>query len=163
MKIREGKESDAAAMAEIYNHYVRTSPVIFSDRCLTAGEMADKLRRLGVGSRFPFLIAGEGGNVVGYAYAHLWQPDPFYDRTWELTMYLDAQACGKGLGSRMLAMLIDECRRRGAHTLVSCVTEGNSACERMHDRAGFFLAGRMPEVGCKFGNYYADVIYQLML
>lgn len=150
-------------MARIFNHYVRTSPVIFSNRTLSEDDMRDKLRRLGAGSEFPFLVAEADGALAGYAYAHLWQPDPVYGRTWELTIYLAPQACGRGLGTRLLTALVEACRRRGAHTLLSCISQGNEPCERMHRRAGFGLAGVLTGVGYKFGRYYNDAFYQLQL
>lgn len=161
--IRNGELNDAAAMAEIFNHYVRTSPVIFSNFTLSEAEMCEKLTRLGVGERFPFFVSEADGAVVGYAYAHLWQPDPVYGRTWELTIYLAPQACRHGLGTRLLAALVDACRKQGAHTLVSCISQGNVACEQMHLRAGFKQAGVLMGVGYKFGRYYNDVFYQLDL
>ncbi|MDE7411244.1 MAG: GNAT family N-acetyltransferase [Paramuribaculum sp.] len=163
MNIREGQLNDAARIAEIYNYYVRTSPVIFSNRQLSGTEMEQKLQRLEVGSRFPFLVATDDtGIVIGYCYAHLWQPDPVYNHTWELTLYLDHESKGQGIGSALLRNVIDLCSKAGAHTLISCVSEGNTACERMCTNAGFSLVGRIPEVGYKFDRYYNDLIYQLI-
>lgn len=151
-------------MAEIFNHYVRTSTVIFSNRQLTADDMRSKLESLGAGSEFPFLVSEEeDGGISGYCYAHRWQPDPVYDRTWELTMYLDNRCTGRGTGTALINAIIDLCREGGAHALVAAVTEGNAACERMCVRAGFRLVGLMPEVGYKFGQYLNDAIYQKIL
>ncbi len=161
--IRHGSGADAAAMAEIYNHYVACSDVIFSNTQLSAADMRGKIARLNLGARFPFLVAESEGRVIGYAYAHHWQPDPVYDLTWELTMYLAHDIVGSGLGSRMFGRLVDECRQAGAHVLVSCITEGNAPCERMHLRAGFTRAGCIPETGFKFGRFLNDVIYYRLL
>lgn len=163
MKIRPGTLDDASAMAEIYNYYVRTSPVIFSCKTLSQKEMREKLTGLGLSESFPFLIAEDEGDVLGYAYAHLWMPDPVYGRSWEVTIYLDKDSCGKGTGSALLSALIAQCRKAGAHMLVSWISEGNIPCEKMHLRAGFRLVGRIPEAGLKFGRYWNDTVYQLML
>lgn len=160
--IRKGELNDAAAMAEIFNHYVRTSPVIFSNRELSAEEMKDKISHLGAGARFPFLIAEVDGRTVGYCYAHHWQPDPVYDRTWEVTIYLSEAARGRGIGTALLSRLVEECRVGGAHTLVSCITHGNRASERIHEKTGFELVGVVRQAGFKFGEYYSDAIYQLI-
>lgn len=162
MIIREGLITDAGQIAEIYNHYVRTSSVIFSNYQLTEEEMQSKLQRLEVGSRFPFIVATDESNkLLGYCYAHLWQPDPVYDRTWEITLYLHHQSTGQRIGSKLLGEIIGLCRNSGAHSLISCVSEGNKACERMCENAGFNLVGRIPEVGFKFDCFHTDLIYQL--
>ncbi|MEE1207888.1 MAG: N-acetyltransferase family protein [Muribaculaceae bacterium] len=163
--IRKGTVADAARVAEIYNHYVRTSPVIFSNTELTADEMAAKIERLRLGDPFPFSVAVDeaSGQVAGYCYAHLWQPDAVYSRSWEITIYLAADTGGRGIGTALLGRMISECRELGAHTLVSFVTRGNTPCERLHTSAGFRLVGVVEQSGFKFGKYYDDAIYQLIL
>ncbi len=161
--IRKGSVKDAAAMAEIYNHYVRTSTVIFSNIQLSPAEMEKKIINLGLGTPFPFIILEIEGEICGYAYAHYWHPDPVYSGTWELTAYISPSASGHGHGTAMLIRIIEECRQAGAHTLISCVTEGNVACERMMKKTGFNLRGILPEVGYKFGEYLNDALYQLSL
>lgn len=161
--IRAGSHDDAAEMARIYNHYVACSDVIFSNRILSADDMRQKLERLDVGSRFPFLIAEYRGHTAGYVYAHSWQPDPVYDATWEITIYLDHECCGMGIGTALLQHVIDDCQRKGAHVLISCITEGNKACERMFGHAGFTRSGCLPETGYKFGRYLNDVLYYRIL
>lgn len=162
--IRKGNYDDAAEMARIFNHYVRTSTAIFSNRELTAEEMRRKLESLGVGTVFPFLVSeAPDGTLTGYCYAHRWMPDPVYDRSWELTMYLSKDHLGQGIGSRMFRQLINDCRQRKAHVLVANVTEGNAPSEKMCMAEGFREVGRMPEIGFKFGAYHTDVIYQMIL
>lgn len=164
-EIRPGRvDGDAAAMAAIFNHYVRTSTAIFSDTELSAEDMADKLRRFEAGVRYPFFVAETGDGVVGgYAYAHAYQPDAVYGRTLELTIYLAPEACGRGIGRQLLTATIEACRRIGAHVLIACVTAGNSPSERLFERAGFRQAGILPEVGFKFGTYHADALYYRIL
>lgn len=161
--LRPGTLDDSAAMAEIFNHYIVNSSVIFSCRELTADDMRRRLTGFDAGGRFPFFVEENRGRVEGYGYAHLFHADPVYDGTWELTMYLAHDALGRGIGTRMMGALIEECRRRGAHTLVSFVTGGNEACERMLLHHGFERVGCIAQAGLKFGHYLDDVIYQLML
>lgn len=161
--IRYGSLDDAAEVAEIYNHYVATSTVIFSDRQLSADEMRHKLGGL-IDGEYPFLVAeDESGNVSGYCYAHAWQPDEVYAHSWEITIYVRSGCQGQGLGRALLGRLIDECRKRGAHTLISCITGGNDASCRLHEHFGFRKVSHFPEVGYKFGLWLDDVHYQLML
>lgn len=163
VNLRAGNIGDAAAIAGIFNYWVRTSTVIFSNRELSASMMAERLGTV-IDGKYPFLVAiDEEGDVIGYAYAHSYHPDPVYSGTWELTEYLSPGATGNGLGTRLFHALIDECRRCGAHVLISCITSGNAACERMNREAGFTLSGVLPQVGFKFGQWLDDALYTKIL
>ncbi len=160
--IRQGTLSDAKEMAEIFNYYVATSTVIFSNRQLSAEEFADKIRD--VVDWYPFFIAEtESGEMAGYCYAHRWMPDPVYGRSWEVTIYLNHNFTGMGFGRQLLEAVIAGSRAMGAHTLVSCITAGNHPCERLHQACGFKHIGTFPEVGYKFDQYLDDALYQIIL
>lgn len=161
--IRKGRIEDAADMASIYNHYVRTSTVIFSEKELSASDMTNKLLAMHVGDKFPFFIDEEEGAIRGYGYAHLWHPDSVYGQTWEVTIYLAPNDCAKGVGTSLLSEIIKASRENGAHVLISCITAGNMPCERMLQKLNFEKAGCLKEVGFKFGQYLDDVLYQLSL
>lgn len=161
IRLRRGTIDDAAAMAKIFNYYVATSTVIFSNHQLSADEMADRLRS--IIDRYPFIVAESDEHVTGYCFCHAWHPDPVYSRTWEITIYIDHQSTSQGIGSQLLNEIIREARLRNAHTLISCITAGNIACEKLHTNAGFRLNGLFPQVGFKFGTYLDDAIYQLIL
>lgn len=163
LTLRPGTLSDAPKMAEIFNHWVRTSTVIFSNHELSADEMAKKLTPI-INGGFPFFVATDDNDMVmGYAYAHAYHPDPVYSGSWELTEYLSSNALGNKTGTRLFHALVDECKTRGAHVLISCITAGNEACERMNLSAGFTLSGIIPQAGYKFGLWLDDAIYTKIL
>lgn len=159
--IRNGVLNDAAEMANIFNYYVRTSTVIFSNTILDAEDMRRKIKP--IAGNFPFLIWEEEGKVLGYCYAHHFHPDPVYSQTWEITAYLDHNATGRGMGTKLLRRLIDDCRKAGAHTLVSFVTGGNQPCERLMATLGFAKVGIIKDSGYKFDEYLDDIVFQRML
>lgn len=160
--IRRGTLNDVAGMALIFNHYVRTSTVIFSNDELTAADMRSRMEP--VAGHFPFYVAETPeGELAGYCYAHHWHPNAVYGRTWEITIYLSHRFTGRGIGRELLGKVVEESRKAGAHTLVSCVTAGNEPCERLHRSMGFEKAGVLKAAGFKFGRYLDDVFYQLML
>lgn len=155
--------SDAPRIAEIFNYYVEHTEVIFSNSVHTPHSMEEKLRKMDIGLKYPFFVAEAEGRVVGYAYVHTWMPDPVYGRTLETTVYLDRDCRGKGVGSRLLQLLIDACRQTDAHVLVAMITGGNTPSERMALKLGFRKAGVIRESGFKFGRYWDDVLYELIL
>lgn len=163
LRLSPGTLSDAAEMAEIFNHWVRTSTVIFSNKELSTAEMTEKMTSV-VNGEYPFFVATDDNDrVIGYAYAHRYHPDPVYSGTWELTEYLSHDALGQGIGTKLFHTLINECETRGAHVLISCVTAGNVACEQMNLSAGFSLTGTIPQAGYKFGLWLDDALYTKIL
>ena len=58
---------------------------------------------------------------------------------------------------------MEECRKEGYHVLISCITDGNESCERLHSAMGFTRAGVLPEVGYKFDRFLGDAIYYKIL
>lgn len=160
--IRPGRLADAPAMARIFNHYVSTSDVIFSNDLLSSEQMRHKLEPV-VAGRFPFLVAEIDGEVAGYCYAHRWMPDPVYGHTWEVTEYLSSPTTSKGIGTALLAEIIVRSRDAGAHSLISCVTATNVPCVHMLGRLGFERVGCVKESGYKFGRWHDDLFFQLML
>lgn len=162
MIIRAGNIADAASMADIFNYYIANSTAIFSNRIRTADDMEALIGP--VTGRFPFYVAvNDEGRVDGYCFAHLFMPDPVYSLTLEVTIYLRHGVTGQGIGRRLLGQVIDDCRTQGVHILVSFITDGNEACERLHTSLGFSKVGVIREAGYKFGEFLGDAIYQLML
>lgn len=59
--------------------------------------------------------------------------------------------------------LIEACREAGFGSLIACITYGNEASCRMHERLGFRRVSHFKAVGCKFGRTLDVVDYQLLL
>ena len=59
--------------------------------------------------------------------------------------------------------LIEECRRRGCHALVACITAENADSRRLHERLGYKQVSLFEEVGRKFGRWLDVTDYELLL
>ena len=161
MTIRPGNIDDAASMADIFNYYIANSTAIFSDRIRSTADMKCQIEP--VVGHFPFYVAvNDDGRIDGYCFAHKFMPDPVYSHTLEVTIYLRNGLTGKGIGSKLLSLVVDGCRKQGVHSLISFIPEGNEPCERLHTSHGFTKAGVLKEAGYKFGQYHGDAIYQLL-
>ncbi len=161
MKIREVRTDDAKEIAEIYNHYVRTSTVTF-DTVIATEEMT-RNRIEAIASRYPYYVCEDEGRVVGYAYAHEWKGRGAYHNTLEASAYVLDGMTGRGIGRKLMECLINDCRKRGFHALIACITTGNEASERMVKSFGFYEASHFREVGYKFGQFLDDSDYELLL
>lgn len=162
IKIRPVAETDCGAVTEIYNHYIADTTVSFEVEPLSAGEMLARIKA--ISAQFPYLVIEEEGRVAGYCYVHPWKERAAYCHTFELTVYLDHDCRGRGLGSRLLAEVIKECRTLGVcHSLVACITAENRESIAFHSRHGFKQVSLFREVGMKFGRWLDVVDMQLML
>ena len=64
--IRDAKLSDAPRLLEIYSYYVQHTAISFEYTTPTQEEFCRRMRH--IMSRYPYLVAEEGGVILGYAY-----------------------------------------------------------------------------------------------
>lgn len=160
--IREVKpETDAAALAEIYNDYVLNTTISFETEPLNEEQMLKRIA--GFAAEYPYLVYEENGVVLGHCYAHRWKERAAYAHTWESTIYLSPPACGKGVGAALMQELIARCRAAGCRVLIACITQGNERSCRFHESLGFCQVSHFHAVGMKFDKLLDVVDYQLKL
>lgn len=156
-EIRPVNASDSPRLAAIYNHYILHTTVSFEEDPLTPSEMEARITAT-VGEGFPWLVAAEGENVLGYAYATQWKRRSAYRFSAESTVYLDPAWTGRGLGSRLYDRLIPILKSKGVHTVIAGIALPNAASVTFHERAGFKKTAHFREVGFKLGQW-VDVGY----
>ena len=84
--IRSAVQGDSDALAGIYNWYIENTTVSFDEREVTADEMGARMCL--DDETCPWLVMEEGGRVVGFAYAALWNLRSAYRYTREVSIYL---------------------------------------------------------------------------
>ena len=156
--IRRVQAGDAAQLAAIYNAYVLRSTATFETEPVSVEEMRRRVEA--IGKEHPYLVYEEDGRVAGYCYAHPWKERAAYRHTWETTVYLSPAHTGRGIGTQLMERLMDECRQRGCHALVACITAENMASRRMHERLGFRQVSDFEQVGQKFGRWLGVTDYE---
>lgn len=160
-KIREVQIQDAEAIARIYNHYIEHSTAIFDTKAIGAGSIEELIRQMS--AAYPFLVYEEGGCVIGFCYAHIWKTKSAYARTLETTIYLSPSYTCNGIGTKLMQALISECRQRGVHALIACITAENAESVEFHKKFGFAQVSLFKEVGGKFGRLLDVADYELIL
>ncbi|PJJ72764.1 phosphinothricin acetyltransferase [Diaminobutyricimonas aerilata] len=162
--IRPATEADLPDIREIYNHYVANSTVTFDEKPTTLRALRSKfahVRKLG----FPWLVAqSPSGQILGYAYVYPWKEKAAYRYTVENSIYLRAASTGKGLGTALLAELIETSREAGVREIIAVIADrGAEASIAMHQRFGFEQIGHMGKVGYKFDRWLGTVLMQKSL
>jgi L-amino acid N-acyltransferase YncA len=152
---------DAAACAEIYAPHVEDSVVSFEERVPEAGEMAARIGRYG--DSHAWLVAESDGRVVGYAYAAAFNERPAYRWSTSVSVYVAAEARGKGVGRALYEALFERLRERGFRMACAGITLPNEASVGLHEQLGFELVGVNREIGWKHGAWRDVGWYQLEL
>lgn len=160
LHIRPTTPADLSAITSIYAHAVLTGTATFE---IEPPDLAEMTRRFQVlmDGKFPYLVATDGEAVLGYAYAGSYRARPAYRFTVENSVYLDPQAQGRGIGTRLLQALITECEARGYRLMVAVIGDSaNAASIGVHRRTGFQMVGTLENVGLKFGRWLDTVLMQ---
>jgi phosphinothricin acetyltransferase len=155
--IRSATAADAAAVARIYNHYVRQTTVTFEEVDVRDADIARRIQDVQSAS-LPWLVAERGGAVMGYAYASKWHARSAYRFAVEVTVYVDVAHPRSGVGTRLYAELFPILQAKGIHVLLAAIALPNEPSIGLHERFGFAKAGRFREVGFKLDRW-VDVGY----
>lgn len=148
-------------ITEIYNHYVLDTDISFETEPVSVGEMTRRMEMYS--AKQPYFVCETDGHIAGYCYAHPWKGYAAYAGTLETTVYLDPRFTRRGIGRMLMERLITACREAGFDSLIACITYGNEASCRLHERLGFREVSHFKEVGRKFGRMLDVVDMQLQL
>jgi len=160
--LRPATPADAAAIADIYNHYVLNSIVTFEEEAVSTDDMAGRIREI-LGAGLPWLVWNEKGRVLGYAYASKWKSRCAYRYAAEATVYLDQTATGRGIGTKLYVALFDRLKREKFHSVIGGVALPNPASAALHETLGFQKVAHFKEVGWKFEKWIDVGYWELIL
>jgi phosphinothricin acetyltransferase len=159
--VRRAHPGDAEAVRAIRNHAIEHSTALWTEATQSPAEGAVWLAaHLERGSAF---VAVTGEEVAGFAVYGPWRTLDGYRHTVEDSVYVREDRHGLGIGSALLAALIEAARAAGHHVMVAGIETRNGASVRLHERFGFQHAGTLPEVGTKFGRWLDLTLMRLPL
>lgn len=156
--LRPARHADAAAIAAIYAHYVRTSVITFETEAPDAAEMAARISSLL--PRYPYLVAEEDGAVLGYAYAGKLYDRAAYRWTAEATVYVAPGQHRRGIGRMLYGALIATLEKQGFQAVIGRITLPNTASVALHEAFEFVACGVFAKVGFKHGAWHDVGLYQ---
>ncbi|MFF5404124.1 GNAT family N-acetyltransferase [Streptomyces misionensis] len=160
VQVRPGVEGDLDALTEIYNHYVRTTPVTFDTVALTPGERRPWLLSHPEDGPHRLMVAAEAPpdtgaqRVLGYATSGPHRARPAYATSVETSVYVAPDAGRRGIGTLLYDALFTALSGEDLHRAYAGITQPNEASVRLHARFGFRPVGTFREVGRKFGRYW---------
>lgn len=99
----------------------------------------------------PRLLARENGRVVGWAALSRVSAREVYRGVCEVSVYIAADARGRGVGGRLLRALIATSEEAGIWMLQASIFPENEASVALHERNGFRCVGRRERIAQHHG------------
>src|SRR5262245_59950997 len=161
MTIRAATAADAAAICRIYNQGIQDRVATLETEERSPEERAEWLAARG--PRHPVLVAEEAGGVVGWASLNVFNPRRAYDHVADLSLYVERDWRGRGVGRRLLEALVTRGCELGYHKLVLAAFPWNQAGMRAYGRAGFREVGIYREQGRLDGRWVDTVVMEKIL
>jgi phosphinothricin acetyltransferase len=163
LSIRPSTDADILEMTATYAHHVQHGTGTFELEAPDADEIARRRCDV-VGKGLPWLVAEQGGQVLGYAYANHFRPRRAYRFCLEDSIYLHPQAQRRGVGRALLAELLARCEAQGSRQMLAVIGDSaNVASIGLHQALGFEHTGVLKASGWKFGRWLDVVLMQRAL
>ncbi|GIU82770.1 MAG: N-acetyltransferase family protein [Acidobacteria bacterium] len=159
MKIRRidpSSDSDIKQITEIYNYYIENTPQTFETDPISTDQM--RKRVLEIVENYPYLVAEEDNEILGYAYATRFRLDQEFAYSASVAIYVKAGVTHKGIGTQLYMTLFDELSSTDFHTIVAAISLPNEVGVRFHEKLGFKKVAHFYQIGYKLGRW-VDVGY----
>ncbi len=153
--IRPATVEDAAAMAVIFNQYLARATMVLLPR--TAADF----KPIVIDHHNPaFVTENEAGQVNGYAYVKPYSDRRGYSLAGEISVFLDENATGNGLGNTLYRLLIPAANECGYRHLTAKIWANNGGSIRFHARHGFRMVGTQVGIGLVDGKRVDTVLME---
>jgi phosphinothricin acetyltransferase len=153
-EIRPGGAADLPQLVDIYNYYVRETPVTFDVEPFSVEARRPWLEQFARLGCYRLYVAVDGARVLGYADSHRFRAKAAYDTSVETTVYCAPDARGQGIGRRLYAELFAALAGEDLNRAYAGVTLPNAASVALHEAFGFRYLATHSEVGRKFERYW---------
>ncbi|MCT4780607.1 MULTISPECIES: GNAT family N-acetyltransferase [Exiguobacterium] len=103
------------------------------------------------------LVAEEDGKMLGWVAISPFSSIPAYQGVAEVSLYIDEDARGKGVGTALMHAVIEASEAAGIWTLHSQIFPENTVSLKLHHRFGFREVGRRERIG-QLAGVWRDTI-----
>lgn len=166
--IRIAQPGDAAQIRNIYEPYVNKTAITFEYDLPDVGEFQERMRR--TKEKYPYIVAEEDGEILGYAYTGPFVGRAAYGWAAEVSIYVKENKRKMGLGRRLYRALEKISKMQHILNLNACIGYPETEDEYLtknsvefHAHMGYRLVGKFHKCGYKFGRWYDMVWMEKML
>lgn len=161
LQLAELQEKDYHYVKKIYDYYVENTTATFNTKPVPLSELKENIA-CGHAKYKSFLIL-YNNKTCGFCYLSHYNKRQAYDRTAEITLYLEPKSTSKGIGKLCLEKLKKLAPQLGIVVLVAIITAENTTSIKLFEKCGFEKCAHFKKVGEKFKRILDVVAYQLIL
>lgn len=156
MKIRLATLNDAPALLKIYAPYVEQTAITFEYSVPTLEEF--RTRVADILPKYPYLVAEENNEILGYAYASAFKTRAAYAWSVETSIYVKMGIHKQGIGTALYEALEKQLARQNVCNLCACIAYPNPPSIAFHERFGYKTVAHFTRSGYKQNAWY-DMIW----
>lgn len=149
--LRMATLEDAKEILNIYNPYIENTCITFEYNLLSLEDF--RARMAGIMERFPYIVCELDGKIAGYAYTSPAHTRAAYSWNCDISIYLDSNLRGQGLGTLLYRAIFDFMKEMGYYNIYALVTSANPASLAFHKKLGFEVECVSENTGFKFGKW----------
>ena len=152
--IRNLHTSDAAAVLDIYRQGLDSGEASFETEAPDWATWQSKYH--------PFcrLVWEQDGQVQGWATLAPMSVRECYHGVAEVSVYVATDCVGQGIGSKLMAALVEESENNGIWSLYSSIFPQNHATLKLHLRHGFREVGIRQHIAQQHGRWRDTLILE---
>ena len=160
--IRTATPDDAKELVAIYDYYVKETAITFEYETPSVEEFRGRIEK--VLRKYPYIVIERGKDILGYAYASTFKDRDAYNRSVELSIYIQKDVRRAGLGRMLYEELERRLKAQGILNLYACIGYPDEEDEHLtldsvkfHEKLGYSMIGKFNKCGYKFGTWYSMV------
>lgn len=166
--IRVATTDDTKELLDIYAPYVTKTAISFEYDVPSLEEF--EARITDILKKYPYLVAEDNSEILGYAYTHAFVGRAAYDHAVETTIYLKEGKTRMGIGRVLYEALERISQAQNILNMNACIGYPETPDEHLtlnsvqfHEHMGYRMVGTFHNCGYKFGTWYHMVWMEKMI
>ena len=162
IQVRDAVDNDLPAILTIYNDVILNTTAVYDYQPHTIDmrkSWFDTKKQQGL----PVFVAEENGKLLGFSSIGPFRAWAAYKFSVENSIYVAAEARGKGIAKLLMPPVIKAAKQLGMHTIIAGIDASNDASIQLHLHFGFEEVAHFKQVGYKFDRWLDLKFLQLIL
>lgn len=135
-------------ITDVFNYFIENSFAAFNEEKVDDHFLDIFFKE----NALPKYVVEDDKKIVGFGLLRKFHRAPAFDKAAELTYFILPEFAGKGIGSQLLNLLINDAKANKINNLLACISGMNEKSINFHKKHGFEICGTFKQVGRKFNT-----------